>query len=106
MQLLFCLFAEDVGLLPKGLFTDLLALGEKRPEAFAAQIGVLLAAMRDGGPFGAAWVNRFDGGLFVEIAPAALTAEELAGLRDAAALDWGAVEPAIFGTLFERSLES
>ena len=25
VQLLFCLFAEDVGLLPKGLFKDLLA---------------------------------------------------------------------------------
>ena len=52
VQLLFCLFAEDVGLLKRGLFTDLLALGARRPEAFPPQVAALLAAMRDGGAFG------------------------------------------------------
>lgn len=37
MQMLFCLFAEDVGILPSGLFTDLLKIGTKRPDAFAQQ---------------------------------------------------------------------
>ena len=105
VQLLFCLFAEDVGLLPKGLFTDLLALGARRPEAFTAQVGALLAAMRDGGVFGVREIDRFNGGLVVEVGVEPLTRDELAALNEAAALDWGAVEPAIFGTLFERSLD-
>jgi hypothetical protein len=88
------------------LFTNLLALGAKRPEVFPAQVSGLLAAMRDGGPFGVEWVARFDGGLFATIDPAPLTAGELAGLREAAALDWGAVEPAIFGTLFAGATTS
>ena len=53
--------------------------------------------------FGVEWIARFNGGLFESIDPVPLTAAELTTLRDAAELDWGAVEPAIFGTLFERS---
>jgi len=105
VQLLFCLFAEDVGLLPKGLFGDLLARSVERPERFESRIGALLGAMRDGGDFGAVAIDRFNGGLFAEIGVEALTGEELRSLAAAAALDWGSVEPAIFGTLFERSLD-
>ncbi len=105
VQLLFCLFAEDVGLLPRGLFTDLLTLGARRPELFPGQVEALLTAMRDGGVFGVAEIARFNGGLFAEIGVEPLTAGELTELREAAALDWGSVEPAIFGTLFERSLD-
>jgi type II restriction/modification system DNA methylase subunit YeeA len=105
VQLLFCLFAEDVGLLPRGLFTDLLTLGARRPELFPGQVEALLTAMRDGGVFGVAEIARFNGGLFAEIGVEPLTAGELKELREAASLDWGSVEPAIFGTLFERSLD-
>jgi hypothetical protein len=38
VQMLFCLFAEDVGLLRRGLFTDLLALGAQRPDATDAEL--------------------------------------------------------------------
>ena len=48
---------------------------------------------------------RFNGGLFAEIAVVPLTADELRMLAEAGRLDWGSVEPAIFGTLFERSLD-
>jgi type II restriction/modification system DNA methylase subunit YeeA len=105
VQLLFCLFAEDVGLLPRGLFTDLLTLGSRRPQLFSGQVQALLTAMRDGGVFGVVEIARFNGGLFAEIGVEPLTAGELTELREAAALDWGSVEPAIFGTLFERSLD-
>ncbi len=50
-------------------------------------------------------MDRFNGGLFAEVGVEALTAEELRDLHAAAGLDWGSVEPAIFGTLFERSLD-
>ncbi len=105
MQLLFCLFAEDTGLLPKGLVTELLDFGARRPERFPEQARALLEAMRDGGDFALHEVPHFNGGLFAELAPLPLTAGELATLREAARLDWASVEPAIFGTLFERSLD-
>ena len=38
-------------------------------------------------------------------APIQLAPAELATLAEAAKLDWSSVEPAIFGTLFERSLD-
>ncbi|MCC6675379.1 MAG: class I SAM-dependent DNA methyltransferase, partial [Thermomicrobiales bacterium] len=105
MQVLFCLFAEDVGLLPKGLFAELLRFTAPRPALFPTQIGALFAAMRDGGVFALHAIDRFNGGLFAEIAVEPLTAAELTELAEAARLDWGTVEPAVFGTLFERSLD-
>ncbi len=105
VQLLFCLFAEDVGLLPKGLFGEVLAGSARRPERFPERMTALLGAMRDGGDFGAVELARFNGGLFARVEPVPLTGGELADLAAAASLDWGSVEPAIFGTLFERSLD-
>ena len=61
--------------------------------------------MRDGGTVNYKRIPRFNGGLFAEVDPVPLTADELAALAAATALDWGGIEPAIFGTLFERSLD-
>jgi type II restriction/modification system DNA methylase subunit YeeA len=61
--------------------------------------------MRDGGFFNLHRLDRFNGGLFAEVAPLDLTAPEIAALAGAAALDWGSVDTAIIGTLFERSLD-
>ena len=105
MQLLFCLFAEDTGLLPRGLFTELLNFGAKRPAEFQSSVRELLSAMATGGYVNYKEVARFNGGLFVEIEPLPLTGPDLTELAEAAKLDWSAVEPAIFGTLFERSLD-
>ena len=105
VQLLFCLFAEDIGLLPKGLFTDLVGRSVAYPERFPDRLSALLTAMRDGGDFGSLALDRFNGGLFAEIGLEALTADELRALADAGRLDWANVEPAIFGTLFERALD-
>jgi hypothetical protein len=105
VQLLFCFFAEDVGLLPRGLFTDLLARSVRQPERFPARIEGLLTAMRDGGDYGSVALDRFNGGLFETVNVVPLTGAELATLAEAGRLDWASVEPAIFGTLFERSLD-
>ena len=105
MQLLFCLFAEDTGLLPRGLFAELLAFGAKQPAQFEKSVRELLNAMANGGFFAMNEIARFNGGLFVEMEPLPLTGKDLAELAEAAKLDWSAVEPAIFGTLFERSLD-
>ncbi len=105
VQLLFCLFSEDAGLLPRGLFTQLLGFTTKQPTEFPGQVAALLTAMRDGGAVAYQSIDRFNGGLFAHVDPLPLTGPEIAGLLDASRLDWGAIEPAIFGTLFERGLD-
>ncbi len=105
MRLLFCLFAEDIGLLPERLFTTLVARTRTRPADFTARLGLLFATMATGGSFGADDIAHFNGGLFADAATLPLTGDDLATLERAAALDWASIEPAIFGTLFERSLD-
>ncbi len=104
-KLLFCLFAEDIGLLPKGLFTRIVERTAKNPERFAAYASDLFVAMRDGGDFMLEDIPRFNGGLYAEGGVVPLMSEEIKLLAETARLDWGSVEPAIFGTLFERSLD-
>jgi len=48
-QLLFCLFAEDVGLLPADAFGDVVRFGVRRPETFLRNATALFTTMRDGG---------------------------------------------------------
>ena len=105
VELLFCFFAEDIGLLPRGLFSQLLEFGSKQPAAFNQELEKLLATMRDGGFYNLQTIPRFNGGLFENVAVEPLTAELIKSLAKIAALDWEEVEPAIFGTLFERSLD-
>src|SRR5918994_6870842 len=50
-KLLFCLFAEDIKLLPEGLFTRVVTRGLKRPETFNQNISGLFEAMSTGGEF-------------------------------------------------------
>ncbi len=104
-QLLFCLFAEDVGLLPTDTFGDIVRFGVRHPASFLANIAALFAAMRDGGEANLREIDRFNGGLFAASDPLDLAPAELATLAEAATLDWGSVDTAIIGTLFERSLD-
>ncbi len=50
-RLLFCLFAEDVGLLPRDLFTRVVERTGRNPELFARYAGELFGAMASGGDF-------------------------------------------------------
>ncbi|MDG4594096.1 MAG: class I SAM-dependent DNA methyltransferase [Candidatus Contendobacter sp.] len=104
-RLLFCLFAEDIGLLPGRLFNDLLTAVKTRPAAFVDRARELFAAMRDGGWFGLIEIPWFNGGLFDDADCLPLESEDLELAWRAARLDWSAIEPAIFGTLFERGLD-
>lgn len=105
IRLLFCLFAEDIGLLPNGLFSRLIAGTRTRPKAFTAQLGQLFAAMADGGFFGTDEIPYFNGKLFNDADVLELDSDALAILHRVSKLDWSAIEPAILGTLFERSLD-
>lgn len=104
-KLLFCLFAEDIGLLPKGLFTKVAERTQRNPGRFSQYIGDLFDAMATGGDFLLEDIPHFDGGLFSDRDVVPLIQHELEVLTEAARLDWGSVEPAIFGTLFERSMD-
>lgn len=106
MRALFTMFAEDVGLLPKDAFRDLLAKHIDDP-AVAVQMLVALWKDMDTGGFSAVLANkvlRFNGKLFKEPAVLPLTKGQLQALLEAAQADWRHVEPAIFGTLLERAL--
>ena len=105
IRLLFCLFAEDVGLLPKDLFTHMVHNTRTRPAAFSAQLNQLFAAMSTGGWFGAEEIRHFDGHLFDNAQALDLDSDSLAILAQVGTLDWAQIEPSIFGTLFERSLD-
>ena len=105
IRLLFCLFAEDVRLLPEKLFSKLVAATRTNPEAFAVQLRQLFGAMRDGGYFGFERVPHFDGGLFDDDEVLTLDREGLDVLHRVGRLDWDSIEPSILGTLFERSLD-
>ena len=50
-RLLFCLFAEDVGLLPGGLFGEVLRATRRDPGLFERYVGELFGAMVGGGNF-------------------------------------------------------
>lgn len=104
MRVVFCLFAEDAGLLERGLVERLLGAAQKRPDQSQTLFSQLFDAMSTGGYFGASEVLHFNGGLFDGGAALPLTADDLTALVAAARLDWAEVEPSIFGTLFEESL--
>lgn len=110
IRLLFCLFAEDAGLLPKDLFTRLLARTRRNAPAFAAQLRQLFSAMSTGGWFGEHEILHFNGGLFDDdVVPNAfaleLDSDGMDILHGVSGLDWSSIEPSILGTLFERSLD-
>jgi type II restriction/modification system DNA methylase subunit YeeA len=106
MRLLFCLFSEDIGLLPGKLFSRLVQSNTQRPTDFTKRLQQLFSAMSgEHGSFGEHDIPYFDGGLFSDDEAYDLTRDDLAVLALSSVLDWSSIEPAIFGTLFERSLD-
>ena len=106
MRLLFCLFSEDIGLLPGKLFSRLVESNLQRPAEFTKRLRQLFSAMAgEQGSFGEHDIPYFDGGLFSDDEAYDLTRDDLAVLALSSVLDWSSIEPAIFGTLFERSLD-
>ncbi len=105
IRLLFCLFAEDVGLLPERIFPHLLEQTRNRSKDFMEVLRQLFKAMNKGGYFGADRILYFNGGLFDSDYVLELDSEGMDIIAGIDALDWGAIEPSIFGTLFERGLD-
>jgi len=105
IRILFCLFAEDIGLLPDNLFTKLIDNTKDDPERFHELLKQLFGHMSNGGFFGLERIPHFNGGIFDSAEVLPLDRDGLEILSQGARLDWSSIEPSIFGTLFERGLD-
>ncbi|XWK88038.1 MAG: DNA methyltransferase [Phormidium sp.] len=108
LQCVVALFAEDIDLLPRGLFSEFLSECQTNRVSsydliggFFRQMGSQRPAPKDS-RYGD--VPYFNGGIFSTVEPIHLTRSEIDLLLEAAAERWSKVEPAIFGTLFESSM--
>jgi type II restriction/modification system DNA methylase subunit YeeA len=104
-RLVFCMFAEDVGLLPGKMFKRMLEHAGRRPDDFPLLGSDLFRAMRAGGRVGFEEVDRFNGGLFDDDDAIPLNKDDVAAALRVASLDWSEIDTSIFGTLFERGLD-
>ena len=111
LQLMVAMFAEDIDLLPSGmvvtLVDDCLNNGQSAYDLFN---GLFLQMNSPkpakGGRFQD--VRYFNGGLFSTIEPVELDRDELeliGGENGAATEDWSKINPIIFGTLFQQSMD-
>ena len=104
-RLVFCMFAEDVGLLDDNMFTRMLEHAWSRPDDFKDMARGLFGAMSTGGRIGFENVEWFNGGLFDDDTALPLGKTDIEITLKAAALDWSEIDPSILGTLFERGLD-
>jgi hypothetical protein len=105
-KLLFCMFAQDASLLPAGLLERLAEGSRNNVDVFTLGLHDLFATMSQGGGlFGTEPIDWFNGGLFDGADVLPLTVVEIGLVQRVSRLDWSQVEPAVFGTLFERGLD-
>ena len=104
-RLVFCMFADDVGLLPDHMFTRMLRQARRAPARFTDLAGALFRGMASGGLVGFEAVDWFNGGLFDDGAALPLEKAHIDTVLAASDLDWSEIDPSILGTLFERGLD-
>ena len=107
LQCVVCLFAEDIDLLPRGLFTELVEECLSGGNTYDLMGGLFRAMNTPAGTKGGRFrqVRYFNGGLFRDVEALELPREELELLAQAARENWSKVQPAIFGTLFQQSTD-
>lgn len=108
MRCLFTMFAEDVRLIPESSFQKLLHQMKETPENFVPAMESLWSVMDTGGyaPHLNTTLKRFNGALFKNCKALPLEPDDIHELYIAANRNWQDVEPAIFGTLLERALNT
>ncbi|WP_439543397.1 class I SAM-dependent DNA methyltransferase [Hyphomicrobium sp.] len=105
-RMVFCMFAEDVDLLPKRLFESMLQTSLEDPSQFVANAESLFGAMANkNGRVGYDAIQWFNGGLFEDGGALPLTADDIRIALEAARSNWSEINPSIMGTLFERGLD-
>ena len=115
-RIIFCMFAESIGLFRnrrgakqepiRDIFENLAYSSEDADEVFSQLFQAMSSESKR--TFGAYYIRWFNGGLFDESTAAIETlpiSEDLAQiLLETSELNWSRINPAIFGTLFERGL--
>ena len=108
LQTVVAMFAEDVDLMPRGLVSRLVEdclKGESSYDLFGGLFRQMNIQTRaSAGRFKD--VPWFNGGLFATVDPVELGVKELNAVGEAASQDWARVNPAIFGTLFQSSMDA
>lgn len=109
MRLIFCMFAEDVGIFPDNQFSRLIFThaGDRGEEAQATIISAFRAmnlpkGARQGLPFWTAELEYVNGGLFAgEIDAPRFDVVAFRYLREASGLNWREINPDIFGSMIQ-----
>ena len=107
-RVLFCMFASDVGLLPRETFSEIVSFHRTAGDdkGFRRHLSELFGVMNGGGEFFMRQIPHFNGRLFEDDdVPDEVTKHEILILGELDTLNWADVEPSIFGTLFERILD-
>ena len=100
-KLVFCLFAEDIGLLPTaldsptGIFTHIIKQSLGKPKVFNQYVQNLFVAMNQGGNMLLRDIRYFNGTIFNVVTVEDLSLEAIEALAEAAKLNWEAIEPSI-----------
>jgi hypothetical protein len=105
MRVVFTFFAEDIGLLPSGLFSAGLALWERKPDQFQKGLTRFWETMNEGGQYGHDALKKFNGGLFKDVEALPLTWTQIRWMRGIADKSWKDIDPSIFGALLEGALD-
>ena len=105
-QIVFCLYAEDAGLLRDNLFSDIVRRQYRNSDMFNLAVSNLFDQMARGGLFGADEIAHFNGDLFNESETVELSEVSLQRLVEAVSKNWRDIEPSIFGTLFEGVMDA
>lgn len=112
LQLVVAMFAEDIDLIPAGTVTSLTRDCLEYKQSSFDLFGGLFSQMNNPNPAkGGRYVGvpYFNGGIFATVDPIELTPPDLeliGGKEGAASKKWTKVNPAIFGTLFQQSMDA
>ncbi|NEP81649.1 MAG: class I SAM-dependent DNA methyltransferase [Okeania sp. SIO3B3] len=108
LQSVLTMFAQWRGLLPENLFTNCIQKCLNGESTYDILSGSLFQEMNNPGITKVGMckgVDFFNGGLFATIPQIELRREELEYLEVSAQEDWGKVRPAIFGNIFQSTVD-
>lgn len=100
LQCIITMFAEDIGLIPKGYFTTLLYEGAQHRDV-ESRLRELFRLMSTKDVPAPRTIAFFNGGLFKQPVTLPLGDEQLAALTRASESNWTYVDPHIFGSVFQ-----
>jgi type I restriction-modification system DNA methylase subunit len=109
LQCMLCMFAEDIGLMERNLFTNLIEDCKNQPANTYDLLKGLFEQMNNPTNQGLgrfAKVPYFNGGLFTNPVAIPLKEHQLEALFQMAIEDWRPVRPSIFGTILEKMIEN